>query len=86
MPEGTIFMATIAAETAAPSHASARSEADADAPGRRDRARNAAHAESQPTPTAREPTSVIGTRRASPRNTAAAVRKAIRRIAFPGVA
>src|SRR6202022_4717304 len=74
---GTTFIAMIAKDTAAPASAAPRPEIP--------RARAAAHVESQPTPTASDPTSVTGTSRASPRNDAPAVNAAIRRIALAGV-
>src|SRR5215467_3104596 len=75
----------MAAETADPARASARSAAEAARLARRERARYERQAESQPTPTASEPTSVTGTSSASPRKAAAAVKRAINQIAFDGV-
>src|SRR5574341_1031302 len=77
---GTAFISTIAAPTTAPStasHISARA--------RRPRRRKATQAEHQPTPTAMEPTSEMGTSTASPRGEATAVIPARSRIAALGV-
>src|SRR4029079_19092946 len=76
---GTTFISTIARLTAVPRTAIA---ADSDGPRR---ARYATHADSQPTPTASDPTSVIGTRIASPNIAAAIVSTAISAMATTGV-
>src|SRR5262249_12414733 len=84
--DGSTFIATIAAETTAPAAASAMPTRGETSPGaRRARARKETHVASQPTPTARDPTSVTGTSRASPRKAAAAVRAVISRTAKVGV-
>src|SRR5712671_3884312 len=82
--DGTTFIRMIDALTAHPSHAiSGGVDVSAALPLRR--SRYATHADSQPTPTASEPTSVIGTRMASPNIAAAAVSTAISTIATTGV-
>ncbi len=79
------FIAITAAETTAPAQAIAPPKSNEGRPARRARARSERQVESQPTPTASEPTSVTGTSSASPRNAAAAESRAIRRTAFAGV-
>jgi len=72
----------IATLTVAPSQARATGPVSLSA---RRRARYAAQADSHPTPTASDPTSVIGTRIASPNIAAAPVSVAISAIAGTGV-
>src|ERR1700730_3275188 len=71
---GSAFIRMIAADTAEPAAAIAAPGARGCA--RRVRKRNATQVASQPTPTAREPTSVTGTSNASPRKAATPVRTA----------